>query len=473
MFTTFGGSPGGPGGYGGPSTGRDAYSLFRTPAAAANNRAGGAVPPPPNTASRRLSLTRAGGPEALPPPPLAALHETTGGGDGTSVGGAANGVDAIIEELYAYASDPANYPSGGTGSSATPGRSGDAFEAFASQSPAQKRERFQRRLGTAHGALMRKMAELSSRLDNTGGGGGGGGDDGRFLTWVAATILNPDGAVARRALANGENVDSDDDADEAAPEAEEEAEKLLARRLGEALDGLAASVRGCLSDGEEAQPSRAMLRVLLERNGASASLSSGNDHNNNDGDLPLRSYLALPGRVRSALAGKGGSASNTSSSSHSKRRRLHLHGGGYAASSSSSGARTAKGSTTAVAETTVAAVLAYVLAEYLASASCPFFFVGSDDSTNGPPSPTWDLLRACTVHAASEMGLAAFLPAVRAGLVCYGLDRLADDAAAVGMVDMAVEEEEEEEDDDGGERRIIVEGLSPVAVVDLILSDSG
>ena len=72
------------------------------------------------------------------------------------------------------------------------------------------------------------------------------------------------------------------------------------------------------------------------------------------------------------------------------------------------------------------------------------------------------------------MGLAAFLPAVRAGLVCYGLDRLADDAAAVGMVDMAVEEEEEEEDDDdGGERRIIVEGLSPVAVVDLILSDSG
>ena len=235
MFTTFGGSPGGPGGSGfGPSTSRDAYALFRTPAAAANNRGGGAAPPPPRSgASRRLSLTRAGGPEALPPPPLAALHETTGGGDGTSVGGAANGVDAIIEELYAYASDPANYPSGGTGGSATPGRSGDAFEAFASQSPAQKRERFQRRLGTAHGALMRRLAELSSRLDYTGGGGGGGGDDGRFLTWVAATILHPDGAVIRRVLADDENVDSDDDADdEAPPEAEEEVEKLLARRLG-------------------------------------------------------------------------------------------------------------------------------------------------------------------------------------------------------------------------------------------------
>ena len=470
MFTTFGGSPGGPGGSGfGPSTGRDAYSLFRTPAAAAarTGSAGAGAPPPPpppSTASRRLSLTKAGGPGALPPPPLAALRETTGEADG----GAANGADAIIEELYAYASDPANYPSGGAGAAASSAAGGGAYEAFASQSPAQKRGRLQRRLQLSHGALMRRHAELSTQLDNTGRGGGG--DDGRFLTWVAATILNPDGAVIRRALADGENVDSDGDAaDEAAPEAEEEAGKLLARRLGEALDGLAASVRDCLpSDGEEeAQPSRAMLRVLLERNGGGVS------NHGDAGSLPLGSYLALPGRVRAALGADQGPGSGIhTSSGHSKRRRLHLHGGGYAASSSSSAAGRAATAATA-AETTVAAVLAYVLAEYLASASCPFFFVGSDDSTNGPPSPTWDLLRACTVHAASAMGLAAFLPAVRAGLVCYGLDRLADDAAAVCMMDMAVEEEEEEDDDGDSERRIIVEGLSPVAVVDLILSDSG
>ena len=326
MFTTFGGGSG----FGGPSTGgRDAYSLFRTPAAATartRNAAGGAAvppPPPPNTASRRLSLTQAGGPEALPPPPL---HETAGDAEG----GAANGADIIIEELYAFASDPANYPSGGAGTAASSAAGGGAYEAYcASQSSAQKRERFQRRLQTAHGALLRRLAELSTRLDNNtvggGGGGGGGGDDGRFLTWVAATVLHPDGAVIRRALAESE-TDSDEG------EGEEEAETLLARRLGEALDGLAASVRDCLPVGigyvgeEEAQPSRAMLRVLLGQNNGGGAINHGDA-----GSLPLRSYLALPGRVRAALGtdpGPGKGIHTTSSSGHNKRRRLHLHGGG-------------------------------------------------------------------------------------------------------------------------------------------------
>lgn len=383
-------------------------------------------------------------------------------------------VDAMVEELHAYASDPANYPgSAGTNTGNATPSSGGAYEAYASQSPAQKRERLQRRLQSSHGALMRKLAELRRE-------GGEDGDDGRFLTWVAATILNPDGAVIRRVLAESENDSDNNDDDEA--EGEEEVEQILSARLVEALDGLAASVRDCLSSdggGGEAQPSRAMLRVLLERNGAS--LSNDNSNNNNDDDDDdLLDYLALPGRVRAALgtAPGPGNGAITSTSGRNKRRRLHLHGGGYAASSSSA-SRTAKVSTTAtaVAETMVAAVLSYVLAEYLASASCPFF-VDSDSSAEngGPPSPTWDLLRACTVHVASEMGLAAFLPAVRAGLVCYGLDRLADDAAAAGALGMMVEEEDDEEEEgDGGESkgRIIVEGLSPVAVVDLILSDSG
>ena len=163
-----------------------------------------------------------------------------------------------------------------------------------------------------------------------------------------------------------------------------------------------------------------------------------------------------------------------------------MHGGGYAAGAGGTTDANTRGNTdgpTTAPTTTAAstALLAYVLASYLSSEFCPFFSPhdgGGDDDDNKQPSLSWDLLRACTVHAASEMGLVCHLPSVRAGLVCYGLDRLTN--MTTSSTSAVASDEDENENEDEGEDAAIsgttstrIDGLSPVALVELILSDGG
>ena len=530
MFASSFGTPGG------PSAGRDAYSLFRTPAP--SRPAAGAAA----TASSRARTPGAaqGGASAATPAramvgagPALSANERSAGEEDQDVG---MRIAAMITELYAYASDPAGYlhsagedTSGGEGSANSGSASASVYEAYASSSPSSQQTRLAQKLRRSHTTLMGRLhdqlaaltALTASGADSAGasrgggkgkGGGGkgrgGGGvgtahyNDAQFLIWLAATLLRPDGALVKQCLDRegaGGNCNNDNDGDETALQA-------LSRTLLETLEGLAASVRRCLCGGNgggtEDKDGHGMLAVLLEQNGGSflrASGGGGDDDDGGDDDhdgAGLRSYLALPSMIEEALnsnnngAGAGAGASSGGGMTANKRRRLHLHhGGGYAAGTggrtNANGNINMDGSTpTTTAAST--ALLAYVLASYLSSESCPFFSSahddddddddddGNNDDDTKQPSLSWDLLRACTVHAAAEMGLVCHLPSVRAGLVCYGLDRLTNMTTSTSTVAASDENENEDEGEDAtisGTARI--GGLSPVALVELILSDGG
>ena len=537
MFAASFGTPrGGPG-----MTGRDAYSLFRTPAtamAAGPSRGSSSRPPPSGGVA-------AGATEG------ASVHAEQGGGTSGSTAAA-----AMISELYAFAADPDGYSSssasaGIAGTSTTAaggGTNGSVYEAYAARSPSERRSRLTQRVRRSHACLMQRLDRLA---DNTGGAGGASFRDGLFLLWVAAALLHPDGAVFQQGilrLDNGENENGDKDDNEgdnigaSGGGAEEGATTTttaaLSRTLVGALDGLAASVRSCLNrDHDAGLPP--MLRVLLERNangdgsplqrggsggngGGGGDGSSGNTSGDDDDGVDgLRSYLALPSKAQEASGGTGGGHAGGAPARSSKRRRLRLqlHGGGYAATGTGTGTGSSMGGIQTNADANAGgpataastALLAYALAHYLSSDSCPFFVsapttsgggantdADADDDDNNRRLLTWDLLRACTVHAASEMGLVCHLPSVRAGLVCYGLDRLTTTTTSVVMAaadavimekgdedvnadaDGGYSAEQEDDDDDEGEEDAVndisgatIDGLSPVTLVELILSDGG
>ena len=546
--------------------GRDAYSLFRTP--------GGPPGGPPRLSAATSSSMAAPAPAARRPPSAGAGASASAAAamgaprDGGARTGADGGdvVASMIAELYAYASDPAGYhynynsssssssscgtstPTTTTAAAATTcstastaggrtciggGRGKEnVYEAYASRSPSEQRSRLTQRLTRSHTSLMGRLDQLAAATSSSssstmsangksGKGGGGVGtasfQDGRFLLWVAATLLNPDGTVVRRCLRASTSTstftcaDGGDGGDDSSNNnmnnngdgvalAEE-----LSRRLVETLDGLAGSVRACLCGNtcdEDAVVDRdmPMLRVLLERNanGGSFLLQDREEEEEeeengggggDDGGQHVRSYLALPSKIQEALNGPssaGRTGTGTDAGTGTKRRKLHnrrLHGGGYVATGTCSTANffdsTAGATATASAPAPASAasstaVLSYVLASYLSSESCPF-------SSSNEQRLSWDLLRACTVHAAAEMGLVCHLPSVRAGLVCYGLDRLTMSVAAAD-VGAAVDEDEDEDggydaaqEEEGaniisGDR---IDGLSPVTLVELILSDGG
>ena len=542
-------------------TGRDAYSLFRTPAtamAAGPSRGSSSSRPPPSGGAA------AGATEG------ASVHAEQGGGTSGSTAAA-----AMISELYAFAADPAGYSSSsstssasagistrtsiaGTSTTAAGGGTSSVYEAYAARSPSERRSRLTQRVRRSHACLMQRLDRLAATAGADTDTGGASFRDGRFLLWVAAALLHPDGAVFQQGilrLDNGENENGDDDdnigASGGGADEDDPTTAALSRTLVEALDGMAASVRSCLNLDHDADLPP-MLRVLLERNadGVGSSLQRGGGEGggngiNSDGDdddaVSLRSYLALPSKIEEALTtgasggAVGGGGTGTAGGNHpharsSKRRRLllQLHGGGYAATGTATGIGIGIGAgggihaaktnpnanaanTDGPATAASTALLAYALAHYQSSDSCPFFVSAPSKNSGGANTDadaddtnhdhndrllTWDLLRACTVHAASEMGLVCHLPSVRAGLVCYGLDRLTTTTTSVVMAaaDAVIMEKgdedvnadadggyaAEQEDDDEGEEDAVndisgatIDGLSPVTLVELILSDGG